>query len=259
MALFTDDTVISLDDLLAFEASLAQVASTHGINVDTKIRLAMDSVGSKVLMWLYSVCASDPQWLTRRTLGLSTVVVTPTLRLWICFEALSRIFAEAYNVQLNTRFQGKWTEYQKEAADASAAFFMAGVGGVYNPLPQPRLPLLSIMDGMASAQAIFIQTAWIDVQGNESALSPVNGQVLSGAASIAVAMAEGALDAPIAAVGWNIYASATQTGFSLQNSVPLAIGSAWQLPSTGLIAGRAPQNGQQPQFHVVLSRQIKRG
>jgi hypothetical protein len=259
MALFTDDIVVTLEDLLAFEASLAQVASTHGINVDTKIRLAMDGIGNKLLMWLYSVCASDPQWLTRRTLGLSTVVVTPTLRLWICFEALSRIFAEAYNVELNTRFEGKWTEYQKEAADASAAFFMAGLGGVYNPLPQPKLPLVSITDGVASAQAIFMQTAWVDAQGNESALSPVNGQVLSGAASIAVAMAEGALNAPVAAAGWNIYASASQSGFSLQNPAPVAVGSAWQLPSTGLIAGRAPQNGQLPQFHVILSRQMKRG
>jgi len=28
-------------------------------------------------------------------LGLSTVVITPTLEKWLCFESLSRFFAEA--------------------------------------------------------------------------------------------------------------------------------------------------------------------
>lgn len=259
MALFTDEAVVTLDDLLPFEASLAQVAATHGINVETKIDLSMTAISNKLLMWLYSVGASDPQWLTRRFMGLSTIVVTPTLFSWICFDSLSRFFAEAYNVQLNTRFQGKWTEYQKEAANAADLFFMSGVGGVYNALPKPLLPLVSVQDGAASAQAIFIQTTWVDAQGCESAPSPVNGQVLSGAASITVAMAEGETGAPSAAAAWNVYASATQEGLSLQNAAPLPIGSAWQIPTTGLIAGIASRNGQLPQYHVNLSRKIRRG
>jgi hypothetical protein len=259
MALFTDDAVVTLDDLLPFEASLAQVAASHGINVDTKISLSIANIGNKLLTWLHSVRASDPQWLTRGHLGLSTIVVTPALHNWICFEALTRFFSEAYNVQLNTRFQGKWTEYQKEASEAAATFFMSGVGVVNQPLPRPQLPLVSVQDGIVAAQAIFIQTAWVDTLGNEGALSPVNGQVLSGANSVVVAMAEGAIAVPGAATGWNIYASATQTGLSLQNLAPLPIGSTWQLPTTGLIAGSAPKDGQKPDYHVTLSRQIKRG
>jgi hypothetical protein len=259
MALLTDDAVITLDDLLTFESSLAQVAASHGINVETKISLSITNVGNKLLMWLYSVGASDPQWLTRRSLGLSTIVITPTLHRWICFDALTRFFAEAYNVQLNTRFQGKWAEYQKEATEAAATFFMSGVGGVYNALSRPRLPLVSVQDGTAAAQAIFIQTAWVDSLGHESALSAVNGQVLSGAASIVVAMAEGAIAVPSSAAGWNVYASDTQTGLSLQCLAPLPIGSTWQLPATGLIAGGVPKDGQKPEYYVTLSRQIKRG
>ena len=37
MALFTDADIVTLEDLLPFEGSLVQVASAHGINVDTKI------------------------------------------------------------------------------------------------------------------------------------------------------------------------------------------------------------------------------
>lgn len=259
MALFTDASVVTLDDLQKFETSLTQVASSHGINVDTKINLSLSAIGDKLMLWLLSISASDPQWLNRRLLGLSTVVVTPTLRRWICFDALSRFFAEAYNVQLNTRFQGKWTEYQNEAANAERMMFMSGLGIVFKPLPKPAMPLLSIEDGSAPAESIFVQTGWTDALGNESAVSPVNGQILSGAAGIAVAMAEGAVNAPAAAAGWNVYASTTQNNLTRQNNAPISLGSTWQLPASGLVAGPGPIDGQLPNVYVALSHEIKRG
>ena len=173
MALFTDTSVVTLDDLLQFEVALVQVASTHGINVSTKIDLSLSAIGDKLMLWLLSIGASDPQWLNRRLLGLSTVVVLPTLRRWITFDALSRFYAEAYNVQLNTRFQGKWTEYQNEADKAERMVFMTGLGIVYNALPKPAMPLVSIENGTASAESMFLQTAWIDASENESALSAI--------------------------------------------------------------------------------------
>ena len=259
MALFTDADVVTLDDLLQFETSLVQVASTHGINVETKINLSMSAVRDKLMLWLLKVGASDPQFINRRLLGLSTVVVTPTLSQWICFDSLSRFFAEAYNVQLNTRFQGKWTEYQKQASDAADMVFMSGVGIVYKPLPKPAMPLASIQTGTAPAQSLFLQTAWVDGDGNESALSPVNGQILAASSSLVLGMAEGVLQAPIAAAGWNVYASSTADVVTKQNSQPLAIGSTWTLPSSGLIDGSQPLGGQQPNYYVTLSRQIQRG
>jgi hypothetical protein len=259
MALFTDAGVVTLDDLQVYENSLVSVASSHGINVDTKISLSLSAIGDRMMQWLFGVGASDPQWMTRRQLGLSTVVVTPSVRRWISFDALARFFAEAYNTQLNTRFQGKWTEYQNQASDAARLMFSAGLGIVHQALPKPALPLVSVQDGTLQAQSIFIQTAWVDASGNESALSPVNGQVLSGAASVAVAMAEGALNVPASAVGWNLYASAAQTGLTRQNTTALSIGSAWAIPAGGLIQGAQPQDGQLPAYYIALSRQILRG
>lgn len=259
MALFTDSGVITLDDLLQYETSLVEVASSHGINVDTKVQLATSAVGDKLMGWLLKISASDPQWLNRRRLGLSTVVVTSTLQRWLCFDSLSRFFAEAYNVQLNTRFQGKWTEYQQQASEAADAFFISGMGLVYQPLPRPALPLVAIQAGSVPAQAMFVQTAWVDARGNEGSLSPVNGVILDGASTIAVAMAEGAVSAPTPAVGWNVYASTTDAGLTRQNSAALSIGSTWQLPLSGLMAGPAPINGQLPDYYVPLFRQIQRG
>ncbi|HEX4163885.1 MAG TPA: hypothetical protein VHZ55_00290 [Bryobacteraceae bacterium] len=259
MALFTDYAVITIDDLLEFETSLVQVSSTHGIDVDTKINLATSAISDKLMLWLLNIGASDPQFINRRQLGLSTVVVTPPLQRWLCFESLSRFFAEAYNVQLNTRYQGKWTEYQKEAKNAADLSFMAGLGIVMAALPKAAEPLVSVQSGNSPAQQIFVQTAWVDVHGAEGALSDANGQKLPADSSIAVAMAEGALDAPAAAAGWNVYCGAQPSGLTRQNSSPLAIGSTWQLSPSGLVAGAAPIDGQKPSFYVALSRQILRG
>jgi hypothetical protein len=259
MALFTDADIVTLDDLLEFETSLVQTASSHGINVDTKVALAQNAISDRLMLWLLSVGASDPQWLNRRLIGLSTVVVTPTLKRWLCFDSLSRFFAEAYNVQLNTRFQGKWSEYQAATKDAAEMVFMSGIGIVYVPLPKPAMPLVAIETGTVSPQALFIQTAWTNSHGDESALSPINGVILDGTSNVVVGMSEGPLDAPAAATGWNLYVGTSDSDLTRQNNAPLAIGSTWDLPTTGLIDGPAPVNGQQPNFYIPLSRQIQRG
>ena len=259
MALFTDAAVVTIDDLLPIEATLVQLAASHGIDVDTKIGLARSGISDKLMLWLLNSGAADPQWLTRRVIGLSTLVVTPTLQRWICFESLARIYAEAYNAQLNTRYQGKLEEYKKEADDASNLFYLTGAGIVYNPLPKPAMPLISFQTGNVPAQAIFMQTAWVDASGNESALSLENGAVLPANSSIAVAMAEGALGAPGTAAGWNVYGGSQSGGLTRQNAAPLSVGSTWDLPASGLQIGPAPIDGQLPTSYVTLSNRIRRG
>jgi len=259
MALFTDADVIILDDLLQFETTLVQIASSHGIDVDTKINLATSALADKLMIWLLDVGMSDPQWLTRRAIGLTTLVVTPPLQRWLCFASLSRFFAEAYNIQLNSRFQGKWSEYKQQSQEAGNMLFLSGLGIVYKPLPKPAMPLVSIQSGNAPAESMFVQTAWADPSGNEGALSPVNGLLLPANSSFTVAMAEGVLKAPPAALGWNVYLSSPAGSPTRQNTSPLAIGSTWTLPATGLMAGATPIDGQNPDFYVALSKQIRRG
>jgi hypothetical protein len=259
MALFTDANIITVDDLLAYESSLDSTASSHGIDVKTKIALATGAVGDKLMLWLLNVGASDPQWLNRRLLGLSTVVVTPTLHGWLCFDSLARFFSEAVDVQLNTRFQAKLAEYRAVTARAENAFFLSGVGIVNKPLPRPALPLIAIQNGSSPEEALFIQTSWVDVQGQEGALSPVNGLILTAGSTAVVGMAEGVLKAPPAATGWNVYAGSAEGSITRQNTAPLPIGATWQLPATGLIDGADSDAGQQPDFWIALSRQIRRG
>lgn len=259
MSLFTDAETITLDDLLPFEASLVQVASSHEINVDQKIALAIRSIGEKLLLLLNDTGMSDPQWLSRSVIGLSTVVITPPLQLWLCLESLARFFAEAYNLQLNTRFQGKWKEYQDEAKCAADQTIQAGLGIVFKPLPKPQMPEVSVQQGAAPAESLFVQTSWLDSQGNESALSPINGLVAPNESSISVQMTEGALQSPPAAFGWNVYVGSAADQITLQNGNPLTIGLTWSLPASGIVNGPSPGQGQLPDYIVPISRQIRRG
>ncbi len=259
MPLFTDADVVTLDDLLLFENSLVQVSSTHGIDVQAKIRLAADEIGDKLMLNLLRAGQSDPQWLQRIKIGLSTVVVTSSLARWLCFDSLARVYAEAYNVQLNTRFQGKWTEYQQQSSTANETFLAGGIGIVLNPLPKPTIPAVQTGVGIFQVPSIFVQTSWVDRLGNESAASPINGVILNGSASIQVAMAEADAQAPVGAIGWNVYASATQQGLTRQNSLPLAIGSSWQISSGNLVTGKSPRNGQVPDVTIPCTRRWQRG
>lgn len=259
MALFTDAGVININDLLRYEGTLVQVASEHDINVNTKIALATSAVSDHLMLWLLNIGASDPQFISRRLIGLSTVVMTDPLRRWLVFESLTRIFAEAFNRQLNTRFQGKMQEYQNEAKAAADYAFQSGVGIVFNPLSEPAMPLVSIQSGSASASALFIQTTWVDAKGCESSPSPVNGLIITDQSGITVAMAEGAVGVPVAAVGWHVYIGIDQNTPTRQTGIPQQIGSTWQLPPTGIVSGSAVGNGQMPQFFIRTSKQILRG
>ena len=259
MALFTDIGAITISDLLQYENRIAEVASDHDINVDTKIALALSGTGNRLLTWLLNIGASDPQFITRRALGLSTVVLTDALRRWIVFESLSGVFAEAFNLQLNTRFQGKMIEYQQQASSAAEYAFQSGIGIVFAALPTPATPLVSVQTGTLGAVAIYTQTSWVDAKGGESAPSPINGLVLPSGSSISAAMAEGSLAAPAAAVGWNVYVALDQSSATRQNLAPLNIGSTWQLPVTGITSGSGIGQGQMPNFFIRTSKQVLRG
>lgn len=263
MALFTDPGVITLDDLLPFENSIGQVAATHGIDVDQKITLATSEIAERLKLWLLAQYPYEPNWfspwLNRQLLDLGTVVVTPAMQRWLSVSSIAKVFAEAYNAQLNTRFQAKWQQYLQEAANSADATFRAGLGIVSNPLNKPPMPFLSVQAGNLPAQSIFIQTTWVDAAGGESAPSPETGFILGDHSGVTVAIAADATSAPAAATGWNVYGATQSDRLARQNATPLTIGSIWQMPDSGFIYGAAPGDGQQPDYYIQLSRQRQRG
>lgn len=258
MSLFTDPGVISLDDLLLFESSLVDVCSTHGIDARTKIKIATDGIGDKLLLWLLSANQSTSTWNTSAAFDLNNIVVTPPVYRWLCFDSLARVFAEAYNTQLNTRFQGKWTEYQKEAQEAARLVYASGLRLVNAPLAKPDPPIIQVGPGALSLSALFVQMTWVNRRGQEGAPSPVNATVLSGFSSITIAPSGGGV-VPTEAVGWSVYAGETQQVITRQNAAPLGMSDSWQIPSSGLVRGSLAGQGQTPDLVVTLGGKLQRG
>ncbi len=259
MALLTDYGILGLDQIELYEGNITNVTTTHGIDVDSKIQVSIAGVSDQLLLRLLKAGLSDPQHLHRRELGMSTVVVTPPLDRWLCMDVLANIFAEAYNVQLNDRFKGKWTQYLAQADVAQQLCWQYGVGIVFNPLPKPAIPLVSVLNGSLPTQEMVVSVAWTDANGNEGALSDANGLILPDGSSISVETAEGALSAPAAAVGWNVYARQAGLETTRQNNAPIPVGGGWILPDSGVLQGPLPQNGQVPDYYVIDPRRLPRG
>ncbi len=259
MALITDASIIGLDELTLYETGITTVTSTHGIDIDAKISISIASIGDLLLLRLLKAGLSDPQHMYRRQLGVSTVVVTPPLERWLCLDVLANIFAEAYNVQLNDRFKGKWTQYLQQGDVAQQLVWQYGVGIVNQALPQALSPLASIQSGPLANQELLVQVAWTDANGNEGCLSPALGMEIQTLSSIAVSTAEGEENAPVSAVGWNVYLGQIGQDVTRQNNAPIPVGSTWFLPDFGIIQGPEPIGGQSPDYYVIDPRRTPRG
>ncbi|MGA8599677.1 MAG: hypothetical protein WB676_33555 [Bryobacteraceae bacterium] len=273
MSLFTDSSLISISDLEVYEATLPQVASTHNINIDSKTAITLGSIGDLLLARLVRAGTAAWPWLNPTTTGLfnivsmppqttwrftlNNVVVTPPLQRWLCYEILSQVFDEAYNVQLNNRFKEKWMDYSARSRDTQKTYYDLGIGVVYNPLPQPPVAQVTVTSGAQPAGIITVQTAWTDSNGNEGILSPLVPVTLPASSSFNVTI--GATTFPANAVGWNLYVGANGASVARQNLAPIPSNTAWPLPSTGIIAGPSPLGGQQPDCYVLDPQRSQRG
>ena len=155
MALFTDGPLISAEDLQKYENSILNVASAETIDLAGKIALARGEIANQlVLFFLRRLPLRDfadfP--LAQRTRDIGDVVVTEPLRQWHVHKALAMIYRDAYNNQLNDRYQGKWTEYEQLAKASCQNYFRIGVGVVANPLAKASMPMLSTMPGVGSGE-----------------------------------------------------------------------------------------------------------
>lgn len=280
MPLFIDSGLIGISDLEAYESTLSKIASTHGINLDSKTAISIADIGDNLLARLmragsagspwfnpvglnpvatgrYNIVSIPPQ--SRWYLNLTNVVVTPPLQRWLCYTVLSQVFAEAYNVQMNERFKNKWAEYSGRAQGAESLLYQLGIGVVWAPLPQPSAAQITVAAGSQPAGIVTVQAAWVDANGNESTLSPLIPVTLGAASSFAVAMGGAPGQPPAAAVGWNVYVGANGEAPSRQNSTSIPWNAAWSLPGSGLVSGPSAMNGQKPDAYVTDPQRAQRG
>lgn len=265
MALFTDEYVSDISDLLAYESNLSEVSAAEGIDLEAKIRLAQVEVGASleatsqrpgnVYFSNGGGSQSSGGEANQGRFNLSQVVVTPPLKLLHTFQTLSIVYRDAYNRKLNDRYLPKWREYKELSRWAWDLLTQTGIGISLTPLPRPSEPALDWTAASLDLGPMFVRMTWTDAAARESA----------GSVEQAIAVPEGnALrvtppSAAPGATGWNVYAGESSGAVTRQNATPLALGSAWVMPPPGVIAGEPLGTGQQADLFKTAPRFVQRG
>jgi hypothetical protein len=254
--LLTDGNPNDTDDLRVYETAILDVANTEAIDLAAKLSLATEEISEDIVdVLLDHTRASDPQSTIRRTRGVSDVVVSPQLKRWHALHTLEVVYRDAFNNQLNDRYQAKFIEYRELSKGARARTYQFGIGLASNPLPQAQTPAFSFVTGPIVATTYYVQVSWVSASGQEGAPSE-SITYDAPADSLPVVMA---VNPPPAATGFNVYMGLTQDSLTLQNTGVVAVGTSFTLPSTGLVTGVAPGNGQAADIYVVGGPTLRRG
>jgi hypothetical protein len=260
MALFVDGPACTIQDLTDQDSGLLDVAQTTGINVSTKLRLAVEEIRTELHLWLirprtalYELIGPELGW--EQAVQIGQIVVTPSLKRWETMHALALVYRDAYFSQLVDRYQAKWQEYASLAQQATESFIAGGLGLVKDPVVQAAPPILATTPGPQGAGTFYASVTWVNAANQEGAPSYASSLTVSDGNLMTVAVT----GAPRNAIGFNVYAGTTLTAMLLQNAVLLPAGTTFIYAPGEVTEGRLPGNGQRPDFTRQLARTILRG
>jgi hypothetical protein len=254
--LLTDGSPNNDESLRVYESAILQVSDTEFIPLRAKLDLALEEIAEDVLDVLLDHGApSDPHAATRRMIGVSDVVVTRQMKRWHAVHTLEVFYRDAFNNQLNNRYQAKVSEYHELSVDARNKTYQSGVGLVLIPIPRARMPIFSYVAGLIPETIYYAQVSWVSASGQAGDPSEVTTYD-SPAGSLPVVTA---VNPPAAATGFNVYIGLAPNTVMLQNSMPVALGGSFTLPSSGLVAGSPPGCGQVPDVYVTGGALLLRG
>lgn len=245
MALFTDGSISTIDDLTGYDSSVLDVASAEGIDLTRKLRLAQDEVGVMLASLLPREQSCD----------LANVVVTTPLRLWHTLQTLALVYEDAYYSQLNDRYKGKWDSFVERARWAREQLMQVGAGFAMDPLPQAQPPVLSLAPSAQLAATYYATVTWVNRSGGEGAPAELRSISAEDGTSIQVQP----VVPPANATGWNVYVGCAPESMGLQNDAPLAVDQTWTFDFPELVKGRLPGSGQAADFLRALPRILQRG
>jgi hypothetical protein len=254
MALFVDGPASTIGDLTDQDAGLLEVALVTGINVSTKLRLAVEEIRTDLHLWLNKpVPTFELVWGPR--LHIDQIVVTPLLKRWETMHALALVYRDAYFSQLVDRYQAKWQEYAKLTRDASESFIASGLGLVSDPVIQAAPPTLSTAAGPQSGGTFYASVTWVNSKSQQGAPSYAASITVTDGNLMTVAV----FSAPNNAVGFNVYAGTSLAAMFLQNDVVLPLGSTFLYVPGQVTQGPLSGSGQTPDFMRPLARTVLRG
>lgn len=254
--LLTDGSPNDERSLQVYESAIVTVSNTETIPLKAKLWLALEGISEDVLdMLLDHSSPADPMATTRRTVGVSDVVVTPQMRRWHAVHTLEVFYRDAFNNQLNSRYQAKYEEYHEAAADARDKTYQFGIGLALTPIPRAQQPTFSFVAGLLPETIYYVRVSWVSAKGQEGDPSEETTYD-SPAGSLAVVTP---VNPPAVATGFNVYMGLTAETLALQTPTPIPAGQSFTLPATGLVTGTLPGDGQAPDVYVMGGMGLRRG
>jgi hypothetical protein len=170
-------------------------------------------------------------------------------------HTLAIVYRDAFNNQLNDRYQVKWQEYQELARNARQRTIKFGIGLALNPIPQAATPILGTAAGAGTGGTFYIQVSWVTATGQEGTPSQVTALGVMAGSDLTVQT----VNAPAVATSYNVYAGSSVSMLALQNPTPIGVGESFAMPDGGLIAGTAPGTGQAPDVYIAGGPMLRRG
>jgi hypothetical protein len=254
MALFVDGPACTIDDLTDEDAGLLEVALTTGINVSTKLRLAVEEIRTDLQLWLNRQRRSG-EMIWGPTLRIEQVVVTAPLKRWEAMHALALVYRDAYFSQLVDRYQAKWREYATLAREVREACVASGVGLVNDPVVQATPPVLSTLPGPQGGGTFYASVSWVNSTHQEGAPSYASSITVQDGNLMNIGVAV----VPANVCGFNVYAGTSLDSMLLQNEVLLPIAATYLYVPGQITQGRLPGTGQAPDGIRSLVRTLLRG
>jgi hypothetical protein len=256
MALLTDGNPNDTLALQVYESAILNVAHVETIDLEIKLTLATAELAEDVLdVLLDHARAFDPESTIRRIKGVSDVVVSPQMQRWHALHTLEIVYRDAFNDQLNDRYQAKFLEYRELSKDAFAHTVRFGIGLALTPIPQAPAPALSAVAGNGAAGTFYVEVSWVSASGQEGAPSDATAFATAAQQNLMVQR----LNPPSVATGFNVYIGSTEGTLARQNASPIPVGQTFVVPDGGLITGVAPGTGQAADIFVVGGPTLRRG
>jgi hypothetical protein len=254
--LLTDGNPNDTIALVRYEMEILNLAATEGIDLDQKLGLATEEISQDVLEFLLDHTRMvDPLPNVRRTTGVTDVVVSPQMTRWHALHTLAIVYRDAFNNQLNDRYQPKWREYELLAKDGATRTFSYGIGLVSNPIPEAETPSLGTASGAGLGGTFYVQVTWVGADGAEGAPSVATALTVEVLNDLVVQ----GVNPPAVATGFNVYAGTSANATTLQNSATISIGETYTVPDGGLIVGKPVGIGQAADTYITGGPMLRRG
>ena len=254
MALFTDGLISSLEDLVAYDSQLLNVATVEQIDVTSKLASAQEDVGLQLATFLNRLhFVEQPGWMTKPP-RLNDIVVTGALKLWHIYRTLEMVYGDAFSSQLNDRYAAKQSQFHGAAQQACERLIQIGVGVASHPVPQAKPPEVIAVPGRLPDGTYYVTMTWLNSIG-EAGASAVPTAVTLSAGTFQVMPAA----APRVATSWNVFAGRGPEDMYQQNSSVIPAGNLWVQTTALSQRGERPGRGQEPNYLKQIPRVSPRG